>query len=419
MDDKPSHIVLLNQPFHPDVVATAQMGKDLADHLINQGFTVSAIASRSIYGSTGATLPKHEVIDNITIHRVGSNIFGKKGIIARLADFALFYLQAGFKITTMKKPTVVVSFTTPPFIALLGLWCRLARGSKAVYWVMDLYPDVPVACSVMSPRSPLTKLMEHIHRWILKKSDAVVVLGRCMKNRVIDKGIPESRIHFIPVWPIDAGLKPVTHESNSLRKKWNPDNQTCVMYSGNFGIAHDADTLMNAMIKLRDDNSIRFDFIGSGKRRALVEQTIKDSHLINAAWHEYVPREQLAHSLSAGDIHIVSIKEGLEGLIVPSKMFGIMSVGRPVIYIGNRQSEIARIISESGCGLLVSQGDDAALVDAIQTLAKNPAKRQLMGQAGKDALKGIYDKHSACQAWSELLTRLTGSASVEPEGVTP
>ena len=169
------HIVLLNQPFHPDVVATAQMGKDLADALIKRGHSVSAVCSRSIYGQSGAQLKEYEVIDGIEIHRVGASIFGRKGLIARAADFGLFYILAAIKLLTMKKPDVVVSFTTPPFIALLGLVCRFFRGSKAVYWLMDLYPDVPVASGVFKQSSLIVRVCEFFSRLILSFFNATKI----------------------------------------------------------------------------------------------------------------------------------------------------------------------------------------------------------------------------------------------------
>jgi colanic acid biosynthesis glycosyl transferase WcaI len=408
------HVVLLNQPFHPDVVATAQMGKDLADALIARGHSVSAVCSRSIYGQAGAQLPKYEMIDGIEIHRVGASIFGRKGLIARAADFGLFYLLATLKLLTMKKPDVVVGFTTPPFIALLGLVCRIFRGSKAVYWLMDLYPDVPVQSGVFPATSPITRVCEWFSRLILKQSDATVVLGRCMQDRVLAKGAPADRVHFIPVWAGEDAVQPVEHADNPYRAQWNPDNRFVVMYSGNFGIAHDSKAILDAIVEVTRPNEphpIRFIFVGSGNRKKEVLELISRHELgASVAWYDYQPREKIAQSLSCADAHLISLASGMEGLIVPSKFFGILAVARPGLFVGSPQSEIGRILTESGSGITIAPGDGKALAAAIRELASQPEKSRQMGQRGRAALMGKYDASTACRQWVTLLESLVPGA---------
>ncbi|MDX2130814.1 MAG: glycosyltransferase family 4 protein [Planctomycetota bacterium] len=401
-------VLLLNQAFHPDVVATAQMGKDLADELSRRGHQVMAIASRSIYGRSGAVLPRREAIEvpgglPIGVHRVGASLFGKAGYAARIADFALFYLLALIKALTLPRADVVICYTTPPFIALVGLICRVLRGSRAIYWVMDLYPDLPVACGVMKPAALPTRLFERLNRFLLRRSDVDVVLGRCMRDRVLAKGVPESKVRLIPVWADLAGVEPVAHEANPYRARWAPGGELVVMYSGNFGIGHDATTILGAMERLRAEAGLRFVFVGGGKRRAEVESFIREKGLTNAAWHDYQPREQLGASLSAGDIHLISLREGVEGIMVPSKLFGIMAVGRASIFVGNTSSEIARVLSESDAGVTVREGDADGLARAILALRDDAARRRAMGDNARRAISGRYDRETACRAWVELI----------------
>ncbi len=406
------HIVLLNQAFHPDVVATAQMAKDLADHLARRGHRVSAVASRSIYGSAGATLPAREEIPvqgathPIVVHRVGFSLFGKKGTLARLLDFAFFYLMAAWRVLTMPRADVVVGFSTPPFIALVALAARTLRGGKAVYWAMDLYPDVPVASGMLKERSIVTRALERLHRLIVRRCDATVVLGRCMEGRLLDKGLPRDRITFIPVWSDETGVRPLPREGNAVRDAWGLASAFTLMYSGNFGLGHDAETIKGAMLALQSRDDVKFVFVGGGKRRAEIEAFIKEHGLRNASYRDYVPREQLSQSLGAGDAHLISLREGMEGLIVPSKLFGIMAAARPAIFIGHPNSEIARVLAESGSGLLVREGDAKGLAAAIEQLAADPAGTKAMGERARQTLLGRYDASSACRAWAELLERL-------------
>jgi colanic acid biosynthesis glycosyl transferase WcaI len=419
------HVVLLNQPFYPDVVATAQMGKDLADALIARGHSVSAVASRSIYGKAGATLSKFEVADKIEIHRVGFSIFGRRGILARAFDFAFFYVLAACKLLTMKKPDVVVAFTTPPFIALLGLVTRLARGPKAVYWVMDLYPDVAVESGLFRAGSIADKIFGFFGRVLLRRSDATVVLGRCMRDRVLKNGAIAEKVHFIPVWSDESGVKPIAASESPFRGQWGLKDSFVVMYSGNFGIGHECQTILDAMLTLsgeqeRAKKKVDFLFVGAGKRKPEV-LAFKEKHtLANVQWREYVPREQLGQSLATGDVHLISLKTGMEGLIVPSKLFGIMAAARPAIFVGEPGSEIARILTENQCGFVVKPGDTKALVEAVRTLAADPTLAARMGANARAALLGRFDKSTACGQWAELLERVVGvPAPAAAEVATP
>jgi colanic acid biosynthesis glycosyl transferase WcaI len=406
------HIVLLNQAFHPDVVATAQMAKDLADHLARKGHRVSAVASRSIYGKSGAVLPKFERIavsgaeHPITAYRVGFSLFGKKGTLARLFDFAFFYVLAAVRVLTMPRADVIIAFSTPPYIALVAMLARFLRGNKAVYWAMDLYPDVPVASGMLQERSLLTRILERIHRRIVRRCDATVVLGRCMQGRLLAKGLPADRLHFIPVWSDETGVKPVERAANPVRASWNLGDAFTVMYSGNFGLGHDAETIKAAMLALKDRADLRFVFVGGGKRRAEIEAFVREHAIANASYRDYVPREQLGQSLCAGDAHLISLKEGMEGLIVPSKLFGIMAAARPAIFIGHPDSEIARVVAENDAGFVIREGDSKGLIAAIERLAADRAAAASMGERGRAALIGRYDATSACDAWASLLSTL-------------
>ncbi|HBS29816.1 MAG TPA: hypothetical protein DEB06_10300, partial [Phycisphaerales bacterium] len=198
-------VLILNQPFHPDVVATAQIAKDLADDLVARGHEVTAIASRSIYGRRGATLPRRETVGGIRIIRVGSNIFGKGAVVGRLLDFGAYYLMAALHGLFNRRFDVAVCLTTPPFIATVGLLLRGLRGTRVVLWTMDVYPDVMVAHAMLRERSLLHRLLRRLHRRVLRGVDAIIVLGRCMKERLIDQGGDPAKIEVVPVWSASEG----------------------------------------------------------------------------------------------------------------------------------------------------------------------------------------------------------------------
>lgn len=416
---RPMRVLLLNQVFYPDVAATAQHADDLARHLVRHGHRVTAIASRSIYGQKGAALPKRETVDGVEIRRVGKSLFGKAGILARVADFGLFYLAAGRAVLFGPRHDVVVCFTTPPFIALVGWLTRVFRRSKFVYWVMDLYPDLPVACGVMKPRSPLTRFFEGVNRFCLRRADRAVVLGRCMQERVLAKKVPAEKVVHIGVWSDQNEVRPIAREDNPYRKEWNLGDRFVVMYSGNFGIGHDVDTMCRAAEMLKNDDSIRFVFAGGGKKKETVEAFVKDRSLANCVLAPYQPREKLDASLSCADVHLATLLEGVEGIMVPCKLFGIMAAGRPCIFIGNPSSELSRVLAEHDAGLTVRQGDAEGLVERIRALAADPGRARAMGDNARAALSNAYSRDNACEQWRNLLEEVTGLGSHEPAGQPP
>ena len=260
-------VLLLNQVFYPDIAATAQHAHDLARDLVAHGHEVQVIASRSIYGERGAPLARREDLGGIEVHRVGRSLFGKASVAARLLDFGLFYVAATVKALTIRRPDVVICFTTPPFIALVGWLLRVLRGARFVYWVMDLYPDVPVGCGVMRQGSLACRFFESLNRFCLARADRVVVLGRCMMERVLSKGIDPGHVRFIGVWCDSEAVQPIPKEENPYRLRWNLQDKFVVMYSGNFGLAHDVATMCEAAAALADDQRIAFLFVG-GERRS-------------------------------------------------------------------------------------------------------------------------------------------------------
>ncbi len=407
-------VLLINQAFYPDVVATAQHSHDLARYLVDAGHEVAVVTSRSIYGQQGAALPRYEVVDGIEIHRVGMSLFGKGSILLRSLDFGFFYLLATTKTFTIRRPDVVVPFTTPPFIALVGYMMKKIKRTGFVYWVMDLYPDLPVACGVMKRGSPVTRLCDAINRFCLRHADRAVVLGRCMKKRVMDKGIDERRLTHIGVWSDSQEVTPLPRDTNPYRVQWGLADAFVVMYSGNFGLGHDVITMCEAAYKLRERADIRFVFVGGGKRKKEVDNYMIRHGLDHAILRDYEPREKINALLSLGDLHLASLSEPVLGIMVPCKLFGIMAAERPAVFIGPNESELARILVENDCGFVVPCGDSDQLVAIIKKCAADVTTSRAMGARARAALSRTYNRQNACEAWQQVL-----SECARPKPVTP
>ncbi len=407
-------IILLNQAFYPDHAATAQHAHDLAKHLVGKGHEVAVVASRSIYGSKGAALPKRETIDGIEVHRVGKSLFGKSTILARMIDFVLFYVLALFKVLTVKRPDVIVPFSTPPFIALVGWMLKVFKRCKSVYWVMDLYPDVPIAFGLMKGNGLGARFLEKVHRFCFHHSDRSVALGRCMYDHLRSKGIPQEKLALIPPWADIDELEPVPRDENTLRKEWGLTDKTVVMYSGNFGLAHDIDTLRGAMTELKERDDIRFVFVGGGKMMTQLQADCESQGLTNTLFKPYQPREAIRVSLSLADIHLISQADAMTGLLVPSKLYGIMAAGRAAVFIGSEKAEVGRVLTETRSGKVVAVGEVQTLTQTLSDLADDPETCRRMGQAARDAMAQTYDRRHACEAWERLLSECVLGQAPDP-----
>jgi hypothetical protein len=370
-------ILIINQPYWPDVVATAQHLVDWTESLTARGHEVTVIASRSVYGKQGAVLEKQETHNGVAIYRVGTNLFGKGRILTRLIDFGLFHILALYRALRLPRQDVVVCLTTPPFVGTIGMLVKNLRGSRYVQYEMDLYPDVPVALGVLKPHSLITRFFEAFHRKLLRSADRVIVLGRCMQRVIESKGIPSRKLVLITPWADPVELSPTRSEHNAFRAKHGLRDNFVVMYSGNLGLGHDITTLIAAMEGLHAspdpaDQAVRFVFIGGGRRMQEVRRAVSEKQLANVLLLDYQPREELADTLSAADIHVITQAPGTSGLIVPSKFYGILAVGRPSLYVGPPDTEVAMTLTENGLGSVLAIGDPAAFLTALRALRAHP-----------------------------------------------
>ncbi len=360
-------VAFVNRYFFPDHSATSQMASDLAAHLASRGHEVVAITSRQRYDDPRARLPRREIANGVHIVRVWSTRFGRAGLPGRAIDYLTFYVSAFFAMRR-ERGAIVVAMTDPP---LLSVAAALAS-RRVVNWVQDLFPEVAEALRIRLP------LVKGLRDWSLRHARANVVLGDLMAARV-------PRAVVIHNWA-DAALAP--------RDK--PRGAFVVGYSGNLGRAHDFETILGAMKRLPH---IRFVFTGGGAQL----DEVKRAAAANAEFRPYVAREHLAESLSSADAHLVSLKPALEGLIVPSKFYGVLAVARPVLYIGARDGELARLIEAHGCGMVVEPGDVEGLVRAIESLARDRDAAAQMGLRGRELYLHRFAPRHAYAAWERVL----------------
>ncbi len=410
-------VLLVNQVFYPDVVATAQYLTDLAHELDQSGHEVTVLASRCGYEAPHPCYAAQEDFRGIRIVRVWPFTLGKKYKIGRFFD--AFFLNAAFfaRLLAMPRFDVVIALTSPPLVSAAACFVVRRRKSRFVYWVMDMNPDEAIAMGWIKKGSVLARVLEAVSRWTLQRSDKIIVLDRFMKERVTDcltpspcplpagEGEMDKKIHVIPPWSHDEDLELIPHAENPFRKQYGLENKFVVMYSGNHSVCHPLDTLLEAARLLKDDPGVMFVFIGGGARTEDV-RLFKEKHgLENIFQMSYVPRSEIRYSLSAADLHAVVMGEKMAGIVHPCKIYGVLALGKPFAYIGPAQSHITDFIQQGAKGYTVRHGAAEKLIEAIQ-ISRNMSQNE--SEIIRKAQRGLAARFSVKALIPQFLAEVSG-----------
>lgn len=397
-------IIFLNRYFYPDHSATSQLLSDLAFNLARGNHDVVVLTSRQVYDNASAMLEPRETVKGVRVVRMLTTRFGRNNLLGRAIDYLTFYISALIHLLVeTKNGDIIVAKTDPPLISVIASWVARWKKARLVNWIQDLFPEVAVELGVVVLRGWLGRLVQTLRNVSLMAADHNVVLGEHMKNTLIDEGVDASRISIIPNWSDEDAVYPVDRTQNPLRTEWGLSEKFVVGYSGNMGRAHEFDAILGAAELLQHRTDIVFVFIGDGARRSWVEEQIRSRNLKNIILKDYQPRERLAQSLSVPDIHFVSLKPQLEGLIVPSKFYGIVAAGRPVLFAGSPTGEIANIIKAAKCGVSVELDDARGLALAIEECAEKDGRCEQMGAEARKTFERCYGMERSLRAWRDVL----------------
>lgn len=400
-------IIFVNRFFHPDHSATAQILSDLARHLAGRGCDVRVVASRMLYEDSSARLPAFEVWEGVRIHRVRTTAFGRAGLAGRAADYASFYPAAFSALLKIaRKGDVVVAKTDPPLLSVAMAPAARMKGARLVNWLQDLYPEVAAELGVAAMAGPAGSLLRGLRNASLRGAALNVAIGERMAERLRAEGAAPERVAVIHNWSDDEAIAPMEAAASPLRAEWGfTPGDFVVGYSGNLGRAHEVGTLLAAARGLRARADIKFLFVGGGHHSGPLGRRAAEEGLTNIVFRPYQPRERLAQSLAAADVHWVSLNPPLEGLIVPSKFYGAAAAGRPVIAVTSADGEIARLVRDHDCGAQIDPGDGEALARVILELAADPAGRARMGEAARRMIDQTFARRLAMENWRAALER--------------
>jgi colanic acid biosynthesis glycosyl transferase WcaI len=369
-------VLVINQFFWPDTAATGQLLTDVTRAMDPKVHAVTVLCGTSGYGAVDtASMPRVKIV------RSGGLAFSR-GKIGRVVSYASFFAGAAVRGFRGPTPALVLTLTTPPLISLLGTLLKSLRGSRHFIWEMDLYPDIAVDLNVLKPRSVVTRLIGTVADFSRKRADGVIVLGEEMKERLIARGIPKHKIVVAENWADGCEILPAPFEEGPL----------VVHYSGTFGLAHEEHTITEAMRRLRDDSRFRFVFAGGGARRKRLEEFCRAEGIGTAEFRPYATRSELGRSLAEAHVGLVTQIPETLGAVVPSKTYGIMAAGRPVLYVGPRSATPARVIEWHRCGWRIEPGDASGIVRLLQQLERNRGLVREAGGRARRAFEKYYDK---------------------------
>ena len=413
------NILVIQQHFYPEVAATGQLLLDLCEDLVKTGYKVKVITGNPTeipQEIQRRNILRKENYKGIEIFRLKNTTFNKYRMAGRVLNYLTFHFLVFFQALFSEKPDLVFVLSTPPFVSFYGIMLKIFKGSKVIYNVQDLFPDLAVELDKLKNKQ-FIGFLKKLSELIVRKVDRVVVVGEYMERKIKEELLGRTRAsvgasasandHIITIhnWADGKKVKVLRWENNYLKKRWDLEGKFVVLYSGNIGYLHEFDTIIAAAENLakKGMKEIVFVFIGEGIKKNYIKGKVREKDLKNVLLFPYQPRKMLTYSLGLADVSLVTLEKGFEGMVVPSKIYGILASGRPMIGIIGRESEINEIIREGRCGRIVKIGDGKTLSGAIIEYYKNPQKCREEGMNGRKYFEENFDRKIATEKYIKVI----------------
>ncbi|WP_281238855.1 glycosyltransferase family 4 protein [Flavobacterium praedii] len=387
-------LLLITQVFYPDTVSVSQHLWDLAEHLQNNGHEISVFTSKYPYEEKNTKYSDFEVINGIKIYRISQSKLGKGNPFFRIIDFFTFSFNIGIKLLFVKKNKydVILGTTVPPLLSFLGVVISKFNKIPFYYWVMDLQPELSIASHLIKKDSLAAKFFTTIGNYSIKESKKIISLDKFMTEYLIGRGAEKKDVFTIPVWPVIDKIYEGKRNENPFRIENDFGDKIVIMYSGNHAYVHPLDTLLNVTKLLENDNRFLFVFVGGGVRKKDVSDFKFNNKLENIIQLPFQPRENIHNSLGASDVQVVIMGNNQVGFTHPNKIYGAMFVGKPILYIGPKQSHVTEIISDLDGNIMADHNDENTIVNGLLEFANlNDTQKE---EIGLNNLKYVNDNFS-------------------------
>jgi colanic acid biosynthesis glycosyl transferase WcaI len=398
-------LLLISQVFYPDQVSTANLFTNLCTVLAgSEEIDVEVWAGQPSYTELKKQ-PKNVNFKGVRIKYLPCSNFPKKNFIGRILNTITFTASAGFKILFSGKKTPVWTHTTPPFLGILIAFICSLKKQKFVYILLDIFPEGVIRLGKVSGLNPFIRIWHYLFMKALKRSEKIIVIGRDMKIWV-ERECPACRhkTEYIPHWQDESLLFPVDYSTNDFVIEKKLVEKFVVQYSGNFGLWNEVKTMARAAVMSPPD--VVFIFVGGGMRKQELLEELSGKDQQNIIILPFQANEKFNTILTGSHIQLITLKEGLEGMAVPCKIYGILAAGIPVIAMVPPESEIAMIVNEEKCGFVIGPTDLDGLIRSITVLKSDKTLQKQMGQNSRNAFEKKYTTKIIAGKYKSVLDNL-------------
>lgn len=406
MTDKKPTLLVISQVYPPDPTSVGQHMHDAAKNLAKRGLNVRVLTSARGYDNPSIKYPAREIMDGVDVIRLPLSSLGKKTMAHRLVAQAMFLTQAVLRgIFTPNLACILVS-TSPPMASVAAIIIRIFRRAKVKFWVMDLNPDQLIEMGKITETSLPARAFNALNRLILRVADDVIALDRFMADRLNKKRDVHEKMTILPPWPHSEHMESIPHADNPFRKKHGLDGKFVVMYSGNHGQTTPVTTILDAAVRMQDREDLVFMFIGGGMGKRDVERIRAEHPEARIIDLPYQPFDQLQYSLSAADVHLVTMGNDVVGVIHPCKVYGAMALARPILLVGPPECHVSDIMHDRNIGIHIEHGDVEGAIAAIDRLrAMDPAERKKMGDAAAELVNEKFQQSQMINTFCDIIIR--------------
>jgi glycosyltransferase involved in cell wall biosynthesis len=402
----PIRLAILNQFFPPDFAPTGQLIEELAHQLGKQGVHVEVFTGQPGYAFQCETAPLVEQIDRVRIRRSRTTRLWSKRIRGKTINGLIFCLRGALHLMrSVRRNDLFLVTSAPPFLPVLGWFAHLISRRPYICLIYDLYPDIAIQLGVVSHHHWVTRLWNAANRLVWQRAARLIVLSSSMKARIAQRYPDlEDKLVVIHNWADPDWIVPSAKQDNWFAQEHQLVQKFTVLYSGNMGRCHDLKTVLNAAYELRHE-PIQFVFIGDGaKRKECIEQ-VRNANLDNVRFLPYQDRQNLPYSLTACDLFLVSIDQGMEGLVVPSKLYSALAAGRPIAAVCETHSYLTELLQQARCGAAFTNGDALGLAQFIRQLSNSPDQVEQMGGAGRWYLKAYFTPETIASQYLDVFQK--------------
>lgn len=398
MTASPLRVCYFNRSYWPDTGATGQLLTELAEDLVSvHGLEVTVITGYPL--AACAPVPSEETRNGVRIIRARGTTLSPRPFAGRALNYVTYFLSALWAALRLPRQDVTIALTDPPIIGLAALAARPRYGM--VFYCQDIFPEV--AGLLADFKSPLVNgMLDRINRFLVRRAARIVALGETMASRLVHgKGADPEKVTVIHNWADTAAIIP-SSKQNAFAAAHGLESTFVVLHAGNIGLGQNLDAVIDAAALLATRPDILLLFIGDGSRRQMLEDAVRDRNLSNVRFLPFQPRDQLRWTYASSDVCLVSLKPGLAGYIVPSKLYPILAAGRPYLAAVESLSEVAALTERHRCGVVIPPGDAVRMSAEIVRLADQKAEREAMGARARIAAE-LFGRERQVAAHAQVI----------------